>query len=173
MKKEDVVIELLEEEVTSSKQYPFEPATFRNIFYSVFGKEFDWFDLFFDKEEYKSFVLWHVADTWYIYSAQFEITICWYKGFGRINQCSNEFLTEEGLKTFFMALKQDYEEDNKKDEKKDEKKDGMLVYMIETRHKHFTEKVISASSERAQAELNTAEARGVDVIVTPYNVEDL
>lgn len=49
----------------------------------------------------------------------------------------------------------------------------MLVYMIEIRHKHFTEIVISASYERAQAELNTAEARDVGVIVTPYNVEDL
>lgn len=111
MKKEDVVIELLEEEVESSKQYPFEPATFRDIFYKVFGDGFIWYDLFFNKEEYKSFVLWHGEDTWYIYSAQFEITICWYKGLGRINQCTNEFLTEEGLKTFFITLRQEYEEE--------------------------------------------------------------
>lgn len=111
MTKEDVVIELLEKDVTSSKQYPFEPDTFRKIFYAVFGDEFIWYDLFFNKEEYKSFVLWHDEDTWYIYSAQFEVTICWYKGLGRINQCSNEFLTEEGLKTFFIALRKDYEEE--------------------------------------------------------------
>ena len=111
MKKEDVVIELLEKGVTSSKQYPFTPDTFCKIFYSVFGDGFIWYDLFFDKEEYESFVLWHSEDTWYIYSAQFDITICWYKGLGRINQCSNEFLTEEGLKTFFIALRQDYEEE--------------------------------------------------------------
>lgn len=49
----------------------------------------------------------------------------------------------------------------------------MIVYMIEIRHKHFNEIIILASCERAQAELNTAEARGVSVIVTPYNVEDL
>ena len=111
MTKEDVVIELLGEEVTSSKQYPFEPDTFRKIFYEVFRDEFIWYDLFFNKEEYKSFVLWHDEDTWYIYSAQFEVTVCWYKGLGRINQCSNEFLTEEGLKTFFIALRKDYEEE--------------------------------------------------------------
>lgn len=111
MTKEDVVIELLEKDVTSSKQYPFEPDTFRKIFYAVFGDGFIWYDLFFNKEEYKSFVLWHDEDTWYIYSAQFEVTICWYKGLGRINQCSNEFLTEEGLKTFFIALRKDYEEE--------------------------------------------------------------
>lgn len=111
MTREDVVIELLGEEVTSSKQYPFEPDTFRKIFYAVFGDGFIWYDLFFNKEEYKSFVLWHDEDTWYIHSAQFEVTICWYKGLGRINQCSNEFLTEEGLKTFFIALRKDYEEE--------------------------------------------------------------
>lgn len=41
---------------------------------------------------------------------QFKVTICLYKGLGRINQCSDEFLTEEGLKTFFIALKKDYED---------------------------------------------------------------
>lgn len=49
----------------------------------------------------------------------------------------------------------------------------MIVYMIEIKHKHFKEIVITASHERAQAELNTAEARGVGVVITPYNVEDL
>lgn len=106
---EDVTIELLEEAVTRKKQYPFEQSTFRKIFYEVFGEEFIWFDLFFDKEEYKSFVLWHDEDTWYIYSARFEATICWYKGLGRINKCTNEFITEEELKTFFIELRKEYE----------------------------------------------------------------
>ena len=107
----EVVKELLAEEVTSTKQYPFQPDVFRKIFYEVFGDGFIWYDLFFNKEEYESFVLWHDEDTWYIYSNQFELTICWYKGLGRINQCSNEFLTEEGLKTFFIELRKQYEEE--------------------------------------------------------------
>ena len=111
MTKEDVVIELLEEGVLSSKQYPFASDVFRKIFYEVFGDEFVWFDLFFNKKEYKSFVLWHDEDTWYIYSEQFDITVCWYKGLGRINQCTNEFLTEEGLRTFFIELRKDFEEE--------------------------------------------------------------
>lgn len=97
--------------VENSKQYSFEPETFRRIFYEVFGDGFDWYDLFFNKEEYKSFVLWYKEDTWYIYSAQFDITICWYKGLGRINQCTNEFLEEEGLRTFFIELRKDFEEE--------------------------------------------------------------
>lgn len=40
MIKEDVVIELLEEDATSSKQYPFELDTFRKIFYEVFSDVF-------------------------------------------------------------------------------------------------------------------------------------
>lgn len=111
MTKEDVVTELLEEGVTSSKQYPFEPGSFRKIFYEVFGDGFIWYDLFFNKEEYKSFVLWYNEDTWYIYSAQFDVTVCWYKGLGRINQCTNESLTEEGLRTLFIELRKDYEEE--------------------------------------------------------------
>ena len=109
MTKADVNKEQLAELVTSSKQYPFEPSTFRKIFYEVFGEDFDWYDLFFNKEEYKSFVLWHDEDTWYIYSAQFDITICWYKGLGRINQCTNEYLELAGLKFFFMLLKEEYD----------------------------------------------------------------
>ena len=107
----EVVKELLEEEVESAKQYPFEPDVFRKIFYEVFGDGFIWYDLFFYKEKYKSFTLWHKDDTWYVYSEQFEITVCWYKGLGRINQCSNEFLTEEGLRTFFIELRRNYEEE--------------------------------------------------------------
>ena len=103
--------ERLAKKVNKARQYPFEPDVFRKIFYEVFGDGFIWFDLFFDKENYKAFVLWHDEDTWYIYSAQFDMTICWYKGLGRINQCTNEFLTEEGLRTFFIALRQDYEEE--------------------------------------------------------------
>lgn len=103
--------EKLSELVENTKQYPFEPDTFCKIFYEVFGDGFIWYDLFFNKEEYKSFVLWHADDIWYIYSEQFDITICWYKGLGRINQCTNEFLDEEGLKTFFILLREDYEEE--------------------------------------------------------------
>lgn len=111
MKKTDIDEELLAEKVTSTKQYPFKPDVFRKIFYKVFGDGFIWYDLFFNKEEYEAFVLWHKDDTWYIYSKQFDITICWYKSLGRINQCTNEFLTEEGLRSFFIALRQDYEEE--------------------------------------------------------------
>lgn len=49
----------------------------------------------------------------------------------------------------------------------------MIVYMIETRHKDYTEFVITASHERTERELATAEERDVGVIVTPYKVEDL
>lgn len=49
----------------------------------------------------------------------------------------------------------------------------MTVFMIETRYKEFNKIVITASYERAQNELSTAEERGVDVIVTPYEIEDL
>lgn len=45
--------------------------------------------------------------------------------------------------------------------------------MIETRHQDYTEFVITASHERTERELATAEERDVDVIVTPYIVEDL
>ena len=53
------------------------------------------------------------------------------------------------------------------------RKRNMTVFMIETRYKDSTEIVITASYERTQNALNTAEARGVDVIITPYEVEDL
>lgn len=49
----------------------------------------------------------------------------------------------------------------------------MTVFMIETRYEDCNEIVITASYARAQNELNTAESRGVDVIITPYEVEDL
>lgn len=113
MTREDVNIELLEEEVESTKQYPFASDTFRRIFYEVFGDDFTWFDLFFDKKEYNSFVLWHSEDTWYVYSARLDVTVCWYKGLGRINQCSEESFTEEGLRTFFTELRNEFKEKTK------------------------------------------------------------
>ena len=48
----------------------------------------------------------------------------------------------------------------------------MTVFMIETRYEDCNEIVITASYARAQNELNTAEERNVDVIVTPYTLED-
>lgn len=49
----------------------------------------------------------------------------------------------------------------------------MTVYLIETRYDDYNEEHITASRERAQKELETAEERNVGVIVTPYEVEDL
>ena len=49
----------------------------------------------------------------------------------------------------------------------------MTVYQIETRYEDYNVIVITASYARAQNELNTAESRGVGVIITPYEVEDL
>lgn len=49
----------------------------------------------------------------------------------------------------------------------------MIVWMIETMHKDYKEIVITASQERADKELDTAEERDVTVVVTPYKVEDL
>ena len=49
----------------------------------------------------------------------------------------------------------------------------MVVYQIETRYKDYKSITITASYERTRKELGTAEERNVDVIVTPYTVEDL
>jgi hypothetical protein len=49
----------------------------------------------------------------------------------------------------------------------------MTVYLIETRYKNYTEFHVTVSHERALYEFNTAEERNVDVVVTPYEVEDL
>ena len=49
----------------------------------------------------------------------------------------------------------------------------MTVFMIETRYEDCNEIVITASYERTRKALDTAEERNVDVIVTPYTVEDL
>ena len=48
----------------------------------------------------------------------------------------------------------------------------MIVYQIETRYEDCNEIVITASYERTRKELDTAEERNVDVIVTPYILED-
>lgn len=49
----------------------------------------------------------------------------------------------------------------------------MTVYMIETRYTDYNTFTITASHERVERELSSAEERNVGVIVTPYTVEDL
>lgn len=49
----------------------------------------------------------------------------------------------------------------------------MKVWLIETRYKDFKEYNITTSYDRAERELSTAEERNVEVIVTPFEVEDL
>ena len=48
----------------------------------------------------------------------------------------------------------------------------MTVYQIETRDKDCKSIIITASQERTRKALDTAEERNVDVIVTPYTLED-
>ena len=48
----------------------------------------------------------------------------------------------------------------------------MTVYQIETRDKDYKSIIITASYERTRKALGTAEERNVDVIVTPYTLED-
>lgn len=48
----------------------------------------------------------------------------------------------------------------------------MTVFMIETRHEDCKSIIITASYERTRKALDTAEERNVDVIVTPYTLED-
>ena len=48
----------------------------------------------------------------------------------------------------------------------------MTVYMIETRYTDYSTFMITASHERAERELSSAEERNVGVIVTPYTLED-
>lgn len=48
----------------------------------------------------------------------------------------------------------------------------MTVYQIETRYKDYNSITITASYERTRKALDTAEERNVDVIVTPYTLED-
>ena len=49
----------------------------------------------------------------------------------------------------------------------------MTVWLVETRNKEYKTFYITASHNRAERDLSTAEERDVDVIVTPYEVEDL
>ena len=49
----------------------------------------------------------------------------------------------------------------------------MTIWLVETRYKEYTTSYITASHDRAERDLSTAEEREVDVIVTPYKVEDL
>ena len=102
----------VEADMNRASQYHFERDLFCNMFDKVFGSGFDEFELFYDVD-YKSFLLWNSEDTWYIYSKQFDIAICWYKHLGRINQCNNEFLNLEGLETLLIALKEEYDEGQK------------------------------------------------------------
>ena len=48
----------------------------------------------------------------------------------------------------------------------------MTVFMIETRYEDCKSIIITASYERTRKALDTAEERNVDVIVTPYTLED-
>lgn len=48
----------------------------------------------------------------------------------------------------------------------------MTVWLVETRNKDYKSFYVTASHDRAQHDLNTAEVRDVGVIVTPYEVED-
>lgn len=48
----------------------------------------------------------------------------------------------------------------------------MTVWLVETRTKYFKAHYVTASHERAERALSTAEKRNVEVIVTPYEVED-
>lgn len=49
----------------------------------------------------------------------------------------------------------------------------MIVWLVETKNKEYTTSYITASLDRAERDLSTAEERDVDVIVTSYKVEDL
>lgn len=49
----------------------------------------------------------------------------------------------------------------------------MTVWLVETRNKYWNLFYVTASHDRAEKDLSTAEERNVDVIVTPYEVEDL
>lgn len=98
----------IEKQLAKMPQYHYERDLFCNCFGEVFGHDFDEFDLFYDVE-YESFDLWRKEDTLYIYSKQFDVAICWYKHLGRINQCTNEYLDLEGLKTLFLLLKEEYD----------------------------------------------------------------
>ena len=106
------IIKKVEEEIDKAPQYHFERALFCNMFEEVFGAGFVEYELFYD-HKYKSFILWNDSEgTWYIYSKQFDVAVAWYKHLGRINQCTNESLTLEGLKTLLILLKEEFEGQN-------------------------------------------------------------
>lgn len=100
--------EEIEDELSKAPQYHFDRDLFCSVFKEVFGDDFREYDLFYDVN-YESFDLWYSEDTWYIYSKQFDVAICWYKHLGRINQCTNEYLELIGLKFFFILLKEEYD----------------------------------------------------------------
>lgn len=49
----------------------------------------------------------------------------------------------------------------------------MIIWLVETRSKDWSTFYVTASRDRAERDLSTAEEKNVDVIVTPYEVEDL
>lgn len=49
----------------------------------------------------------------------------------------------------------------------------MTVWLVETRSKDLSTFYVTASHDRAERDLSTAEERDVGVIVTPYEVENL
>ena len=106
------IIKKVEEQIDNAPQYHFERDLFCNMFEKVFGEGFIEYELF--EKKYKSFILWYDEDTWYIYSKQFNVAIAWYKHLGRINQCTNEYLSLEGLEQFLILLKEEYEEGSNK-----------------------------------------------------------
>lgn len=102
----------VEAELDKAPQYHFECRAFCDVFLKVFGKYFVEYELFYEGK-YKTFILWYDEDTWYIYSKQWDIAICWYKHLGRINQCTNEFLKLAGLEELLKSLKAEYLEGKK------------------------------------------------------------
>lgn len=109
---------LVEENLDRAPQYAFERREFCDTFYETFGEDFYFYDLFDPDITYVSFLLWHdCEDTWYIYSKEFDVAVSWYKNLGRINKCNNEYLNYVGLRTFFILLKEEY--DNIKEKQND------------------------------------------------------
>ena len=104
---------LIEEDVESTPQYPFDREDFCKAFYDVFGVGFDEFDLFYH-ETYKAFVLWRNEDSFYIHNLQSKVTVSWYKHLGRINQCNDKSMDLSKLKAFFELLKLDYKGETKR-----------------------------------------------------------
>ena len=104
----------IEKKLDNSPQYHFERDEFCKAFDAVFGNDFDVYELF-GTSNYKTFDLWYDEDTWYIYSKELDIAVSWYKGLGRINQCTFENLDLVGLKTMLMTLGKEYQEIKEKE----------------------------------------------------------